>query len=194
MKTMVQSFLVEETKELIYDSEKLDEWKAKCKELGLKNQLELASEEKSPMPFPFMNTVMKRVYETICPAKVDYKSYKKTTIPLEVLSLIALSEQEKYFDSIMIWYDDKSPDPLAIGVIKNKQYSYIEDFYLIARWGDELKAFETLKNIAIKVYANTQELTLKDKMAECKHKLENLENNVARYFDAQIESYHVTPF
>lgn len=47
---MVQTFLVEESKELIYDDEKLNEWKQKCEELGLSEQLALANPEKSPIP------------------------------------------------------------------------------------------------------------------------------------------------
>lgn len=81
---MVQSFLVEESKELIYDTDSIEEWKAKCELLGLDNQLALSKPDKSPIPFEFMNTASMRVYETLCPAKEDYKSYRKTAIPLEV--------------------------------------------------------------------------------------------------------------
>lgn len=186
---MIQSFLVEETKELIYDSEKIDEWKSKCEELGLSEQLALAQPGKSPVPFEYMNTVSKRVYETICPQKINYKKYSKTTIPLEVLSLIALSEKEHYFEEIQIWYDDKSPDPLAVGFIKKDSWTY--DFYLIARWGDVLRPFDELKEKAIKVYKNSYLLNLRRTLAETNEKIANIDNNVALYFDAQIESFSV---
>ena len=186
---MIQSFLVEETKELIYDSEKIDEWKSKCEELGLSEQLALAEPGKSPVPFEHMNTVGRRVYETICPQKTDYKKYSKTAIPLEVLSLIALSEKEHYFKEIQIWYDDKSPDPLAVGLI-NKE-PWLVDHYLIARWGDVLRPFDELKEKAIKVYKNSSLLNLRRTLAETNEKIANIDNNVALYFDAQIESYSV---
>jgi len=128
---MVQKFIVEEATELIYDSDKIEEWKVKCEELGLTKQIALANGDKSPIPFEYMNTVSERVYETLCPTKQNYREYHKTAIPLEVLSLIALSEKEKYFDKIEIWYDDKTPDPLAVGYVKEGQYSYKK--YSIAR-------------------------------------------------------------
>jgi hypothetical protein len=190
---MVQSFLVEESKELIFDTDKLEEWKQKCEELGLSGQLELTAPEKSPLPFEFMDTVTKRVYETLCPSKVNFKEYKKTAIPLEVLSLIHLSVNEKYFDEIQIWYDDKSPDPLAVGINKHGEYG-ATDNYTIARWGDVLKPFAELKELAIARYTNSSTLTLKGKIADLTNRLENVQLNSQRYFDAQAEYYDVTGF
>lgn len=191
---MVQSFLVEESKELIFDTDKLEEWKQKCEELGLSGQLELTSPEKSPLPFEFMDTVTKRVYETLCPSKVNFKEYKKTAIPLEVLSLIHLSVNEKYFHEIQIWYDDKSPDPLAVGVNKPNGEWGLQEHYTIARWGDVLKPFTELKELAIARFTNSSMLTLKGKIAELTNKLENVQLNSQRYFDSQAEHYEVTGF
>lgn len=189
---MVQTFLVEESKELIYDSEKIDEWKAKCEELGLSEQLALSQPDKSPIPFEFMNTVTRRVYETLCPSKVDYKRYNKTAIPLEVLSLLALSEKENYFDELQIWYDDKTPDPIAVGLFKENTYEY--KYYTIARWGDVLRPFEELKKKAIEVYTNSSRISLQRKLGETKALLENVEVNSLAYFDAQVENYNVVGF
>jgi len=189
---MVQTFIVEESKELIYDSDKIQEWKDKCLELGLDKQLELANPDKSPVPFECLNMVGFRVYETLCPAKTEYKTYNKTAIPLEVLSLIALSEKEGYFESIEIWYDDKTPDPIAIGRIKNGQWNY--NYYTIARWGDVLRPFEELKAKALQVYQNTQRIALNTKLADIKGKIENLNANVEAYFDAQVQNYDVVGF
>ena len=190
---MVQSFLVEESKELIYESDKLEEWKQKCEELGLSDQLALTSEDKSPIPFEHMNTAMKRVYETLCPEKVDFKKYKKTTIPLEVLSLIHLSVNEGYFNEIEIWYDDKTPDPLVVGVNKTGEYE-ARDYYTIARWGDVLKPFDELKTLALARYTDTATINLKHKLSETQSLLDNVKTNCERYFDVQVEYYNVTGF
>lgn len=190
---MVQTFLVEEAKELIYDSDKIQEWKNKCNELGLDGQLELASSDKSPVPFEFMNTVTLRVYETLCPQKENYKRYNKTAIPLEVLSLIALSVQENYFTDIQIWFDDKTPDPLAVGLIRNKD-GYSNTYYTIARWGDVLRPFDELKEKAISVYRRSAEIKLKSKMADVKSKIDQLESNVMGYFDCTVDDYTVVGF
>jgi hypothetical protein len=189
---MVQTFIVEESKELIYDSDKIQEWKNKCEELGLSNQLLLAEKDKSPVPFECMNEVQKRVYETLCPAKENYKQYKRTAIPLEVLSLIALAEKEGYFNEIQIWYDNKTPDPIAVGLIKETDWRYL--YYSIAKWGDELRPFEELKEKAMQVYRNTSFLTLSHKVNDAKNNIENLDINVARYFDVQAEHYDIIGF
>lgn len=188
---MIQSFLVEEAKELIYDTDKLDEWKEKCEQLGLENQLSLCSKG-SPVPFEYMNSTAQRVYETLCPKKENYKIYRKTAIPMEVLSLIALSVHENYFEYVEIWYDDKTPDPLAVGKIKKDSYSY--DHYLIARWGDVLRPFEELKEKAISVYRRSAEVALRSKIADLNVKLQNIDSNVDAYFDVQIENYNVVGF
>lgn len=189
---MVQSFIVEESKELIYDSDKIQEWKEKCEELGLSEQLKLAAPEKSPIPFECLNTVSLRVYETLCPMKENYKKYHKTTIPLEVLSLIALSEKENYFESIEIWYDDKTPDPIAVGYVKDGEWSRKQ--YSIARWGDVLKPFEELKEKAKGVFKSTQVYNLKRKISECTSMLSDIDNNTDLFFNGQVEQYHVAGF
>lgn len=182
---MVQTFIIEETKELIYNGDQIDEWKLKCKELGLENQLTLAQDGKSPIPFAFMNQVTKRVYETLCPMKVELIKYSKTPIPLEVLGLIQLSQNEKYFKSIEIWYDDKSPDPLAVGRLKNDEYQWNDDLYLIARWGDVLRPFEELKKMAIKVFTESKRIELTRSIVKLESDLKTLEADVMAHFDAQ---------
>lgn len=189
---MIQKFIVEETRELIYETEKLDEWKEKCQELGLENQLALAETNKSPVPFEFMNEVSKRVYETLCPTSVKYREYKKTPIPLEVLGLIKLSEDEKYFDEIQIWYDDKSPDPLVVGLIKTSEWGH--DRYLIAKWADVMRSFEELRQMAIARYKASSALTLKRKISEAQNKLDNVEVNTELYFAAENQTYDVIGF
>jgi len=186
---MVETFLVKESTELIHDPEKLQEWMDKCAELGLNKQLELAEPNKSPIPFEAMNEIQKRVFETICPARRNYKEYSKTAIPLEVLSLIALSEKEGYFDKIEIWADDEEPDPLAVGIVKTGQWDNTK--YLIARWGHEAMAFELLTQKAIMRYKKRLEISLKKKISEAEVNLKNIDNNVNAYFQVQAEGYSI---
>lgn len=182
---MIQTFVLEETKQLIYDNDSIDEWKAKCQELGLESQLTLAQEGKSPIPFAFMNQVTKRVYETLCPMKVELIKYSKTPIPLEVLGLIQLSQREKYFKSIEIWYDDRSPDPLAVGRVQKDNYTWNDNFYLLARWGDVLRPFEELKRMAIKVFTESKRIELSRNIVRLESELKNLEVDVMAHFDVQ---------
>lgn len=116
MKTVVETFLVEEVTELIYDNEQLDKWNSLVGELGLEGQTKVVKPEKSPIPFLYLNNGMKNVFTTLCPSKVHITQFDKTPIPVEILDLVALSNKENYFQRIEIWYDDKNPDPACVGI------------------------------------------------------------------------------
>jgi len=116
MKTVVETFIIEETQELIYDNEKLDQWNDLVDKLGLAGQTKICAPQKSPIPFLPMKRNMVNVFQTLCPAKVAIENYDKTPIPVEILSLVSLSVREKYFNKVEIWYDDKDPDPACIGI------------------------------------------------------------------------------
>jgi hypothetical protein len=66
------------------------------------------------------------VFETLCPKKVEISQYSQSPIPVEILSAISLSKKESYFTKIEIWYDEKTPDPVCIGL---KGYWYEIDWY-----------------------------------------------------------------
>lgn len=117
MATVVETYLVEETIDLIYDGEKLDKWNNLVAELGLTGQNSIRQPEKSPIPFQPMNEQLKNVFETLCPTKVDVEKYSASSIPVEILGLISLSKKEEYFNRLQVWYDEKQKDPLCVGVI-----------------------------------------------------------------------------
>jgi len=125
MKTMVETFVIEETAELIYDNEKLDKWNELVGELGLKGQTKIIKPQKSPIPFLHMKQSLINIFTELCPRKVNVVDYDVTPIPVEILDLIALSNREKYFKEIQIWYDDKTPDPACVGYTTEYQlYHY----------------------------------------------------------------------
>jgi hypothetical protein len=115
MKTVVETYIIEETQELIYDNEKLDQWNKHVDALGLKGQKTICKPEKSPIPFLHMKNALVMTFEMLCPRKVLLTEYGKTPIPVEILDLAALSVKEQYFNKIEIWYDEQSPDPACIG-------------------------------------------------------------------------------
>ena len=45
-------------------------------------------------------------------------------MPLEVMRELAFCKTEKYFNTIRIWYDDKTPDPIAVGTCTRFSASY----------------------------------------------------------------------
>lgn len=119
MKTVVETFLVEETVDLIYDGDKLGKWNSLVNELGLTGQSQIVKPDKSPIPFMHLKKSMINVLETLCPQKVSIREFNITPIPIEILDLVALAEREQYFSKIQIWYDDTKPDPACVGVIEN---------------------------------------------------------------------------
>lgn len=115
MKTIVETFVIEETAELIYDGEALENWNNLVSELGLKGQSQIVKPEKSPIPFLHLKKGLVNVLKTLCPREYKVEDFNVTPIPVEILKLISLSVKENYFEEIKIWYDDKSPDPCAVG-------------------------------------------------------------------------------
>lgn len=177
---MVEEFLVEESEKMVGELEHLDEWLSKVEELGLDGQKNLTKQDKSPIPFLIMNKSMERVYETLCPQKINVKQFADTTIPLRVLSLIALAKQEQYFHEIQIWSDNSSPDPIAVGKLTD---SYNSPLYIIARWGDELRSFAELKKNAIQKCINQKTLEFKKQISEFNNKLQDIDVLVEEYMN-----------
>lgn len=212
MKTVVETFIIEETQELIYDNEKLDQWNLRVSELGLVGQTKIQAKDKSPIPFLHMKSSMVEVFSQLCPRKVDIKAYDKTPIPVEILDLAALSVNEKYFNKIEIWYDDKTPDPACIGIVGKwivyrKNYSHIGEFgteaealalkdhveyhnhyfeetskYLIGRWADVKASFEELTAKAKKLFIASRKSQIDEAIRQEKRKLEDLESDADKRF------------
>lgn len=120
---MVEIYQNTELNDVCFEVEKLQEWNELNKELGLTKQLDFTKSSDSPIPYPWINTSMERIFETLCPRKVNYKEYDKTPIPLEVLKQLAYSVKENHCNNYEVWYDDKTPDPFLIGY-KTKYYGH----------------------------------------------------------------------
>jgi hypothetical protein len=111
----IQSFRNAELDNVILEIGDQDEWKQLAAQMGLDKQMEFVQQAKSPLPYPYMNQSMQNIFGTLCGSKVDFKEYSKTPMPLEVMRELAFCVSEKYFNDIKIWYDDKTPDPIAVG-------------------------------------------------------------------------------
>lgn len=183
----IETYLIEDSEKMISEPEHLDEWKKTVEELGLKGQKSLTKEDKSPCPFPLLNEGMKRVYSVLCPNKTSVKDYSNSTIPLRVLSLIALAEREHYFHKIEIWDDSENPDPIAVGYLTD---SWDSPRYIIARWGDELKDFASLQKEAIKRWKTLKMIEWQEKVSELQSKIEKIELMADQYFKALKPDYN----
>ena len=188
MKTVVETFIVEETESLIYDNEQLDKWNKHVTELGLEGQTKIVKPEKSPIPFMHMKQTTKRVFETLCPQKVLVEKYNISPIPVEILDLVALSKKEQYFDKIEIWYDDKNLDPACVGFIYNNEndrqnkYSWTGQWYLLGKWADVKASLEELTTRAVVRWKAERKNMLTKQIKDAQRELEDLEINAFRDF------------
>ena len=120
----IQSFRNAELDNVILEIGDQDEWKELAAQMGLEKQMEFVQAAKSPLPYPYMNQSMQNIFGTLCPTKIEFKEYSKTPIPLEVMRELAFCKSENYFSDIKIWYDDKTPDPIAVGTTTRYSASY----------------------------------------------------------------------
>ena len=182
MNTVVETFYVAETINLIHDNEALTKWNEKVEELKLSGQKAVVKEDKSPIPFLWMNNAIVSTFETLCPTKVDIKKYDKTPIPVELLEVVSLCVKEDYFDCIKVWYNEKQKDPVIVGYVAKKgekkddwQFEYYGQKYLIGRWADVKASLDQLIERAKKVFIQTETFDLKKEIKDRQRKLEDLE-------------------
>ncbi len=186
-------YLQPELEELVIDADKKQEWSQKISDLGLDGQLELTgnSATKAASPYTFMNRTMIMTFGTICPTKIPVEKYNKSVIPIDVLSHIALCRQEGYFKKLEVWYDDKTPDPILVGYIKD---GYGEKtIHLIARWGDEIIPYEQLIEKAIRRYTEQFVLGLKELKGECESLLTTADVAIRQLFAGQKNEWQIKP-
>ena len=182
MNTVIETFYVSETINLIHDNEALTKWNEKVEELKLTGQKEVVKEDKSPIPFLWMNSAIVSTFETLCPTKIDIKKYDKTPIPVELLEVVSLCVKEDYFDCIKVWYNEKQKDPVIVGYVAKKgekkedwQFEYYGQKYLIGRWADVKASLDQLIERAKKVFIQSETFNLKREIKDRQRKLEDLE-------------------
>lgn len=204
MATVVETFFVEETVNLIHDNEALNKWNEKVEELGLHGQRQVVKTEKSPIPFMWMNQAMVATFETLCPRKVCIEEYGKTPIPVEILELVSLCNKEQYFDGIKVWYNDKQKDPVVIGYkMKSSQkfgnnweseYDNYVERYLIGRWADVKASLDELVKRAKNLFFKSETVRLKQEIRDRQRTIEDLETIVEAKFGNAMPITDDLPF
>lgn len=192
MQTVVETFLVEETINLIHDGEALQKWNDKVSELGLDGQKCVVAQEKSPIPFMWMNAALISTFETLCPTKVIISKYNKTPIPVELLELVSMCIKENYFDGIKVWYNEKQKDPVIVGYKMKEgkkfgddwdsEYTSYTERYLIGRWADVKSSIDELVKRAKNIFFRAETIRLKQEIRDRQRNLEDLETNIENIF------------
>lgn len=188
MSTVVETFYVEETINLVHDNDALQKWNERVNELGLEGQKNVVKVDKSPIPFLWMNTALINTFETLCPSKADVAAYDKTPIPVEILDAVALCKREQYFDLIEIWFNEKEKDPVCVGY-KYKQKNETEWYkkhtaekYLIGRWADVKASLDNLIERAKTLYISKTTNQIKQEIKHSQRRLEDLEDEANERF------------
>ena len=224
MKTVVETYIIEETQELIYDNEKLDQWNKHVTDLGLIGQTKIQAKDKSPIPFLHLKKTLEVTLLQLCPRRVNIKEYDKTPIPVEILDLAALSVREQYFNKIEVWYDDKAPDPACVGIVGKwvvfqRNYSHIGEFatesealalkghpdyyhhhfeesakYLIGRWADVKQSFEELVAKAKKLFIAERKSSIAEAIRTEQRKMEDVESDADMAFGFDDAIVQGVPF
>lgn len=187
MKTVVETYIIEETQELIYDNEQLAKWNNLVNELGLTGQTNVVKEDKSPIPFLWMNKGLVKVFEELCPRKTKIAEYNKTPIPVEALEMVAMATRDKHFGKIEVWYNDQSPDPAIIGYKYNGgkgdwEREWSADRYLLARWSDVKATLEELTERAKKLFTLRRTDELNKNIKNCQRQLDDIQIEVNETF------------
>lgn len=189
MATVVETFYVEETTNLIHDTDALQKWNDKVSELQLEGQTAIVKDGKSPIPFLWMNESLVATFKTLCPTGIDITQYNKSPIPVELLETVSLCVKEQYFSNIQVWYNEKEKDPVIIGFVQKPGKSldcwdldYYAEKYLIGRWADVKASLDNLIDRAKKLFTQSETLRLKKEVRDRQRELEDLENTVEQKF------------
>lgn len=172
---MTEIFIEPELQEL-QNEQVAQEWFNLVSELNLEGQIKLAdkSDTKKAPPYMYVDQRTARMIRALCPVQVNYTRYKQSTIPLDVLQEIKKCEDNKWYISIQILYDDKSPDPFVVGLL-DADFKSDRPIHLIARWGNELLPFEILEQKAIERLKLQAKASLMDMKSKIENSLQDLD-------------------
>lgn len=134
--------------------EATEEALALMEELGLTGQKALVSPKAdSPAarcPYREMTKEEAFVYRVLCPKQYALKEYSRTPIPLRVLQIAAHANGLGLFKKLVVWdvADVEVKDPVLVGIMPDAEYSWMDKHFILARWGEVLEAFATLRTRA----------------------------------------------
>ena len=95
-------FFRDDVKDIIFDSEQQQAYLAQAK-----------NEQKKLIPFLPLKKTTQEVFSVLCPVAVHWSNYPYM-IPKQALDAISFAEALPWIGNVGIWYDDVTPDPVAI--------------------------------------------------------------------------------
>lgn len=121
--------------------------------LGLAGQLSQTDTKTiTRNPYRQMTEDEQFVYRVLCPSVYKPESYAAGPIPLRILQILAWAKETGLFKKLEIWGAASAmvKDPVLVGYCTNHERSYVDDIYILGRWGEELLPLEVLFQDAFK--------------------------------------------
>lgn len=124
-----------------------DEAKALCEKLGaLGQETFYGVENASPCPYRKMTKQEFAVYKTVLPVRETIDKFDAGPIPLRVLQ-IGAHAMELLPGTLVVWHAGVGKDDPLLTLRQGSEYN--GEYYLLARWADELEEFSVLMKRAV---------------------------------------------
>ena len=126
----------------------IDKIKALTESLELTGQKTLLTSDNTRFVYRKMTREEANVYGLLCSQRTKLEDYADQVIPLRVLQVAAHAKALNFFRFLTVWHPESAEvkDPVLVGFAGESDYSGA--YYILARWGETLEPFETLKEKA----------------------------------------------
>ncbi len=141
-------------------------------------------------PYRRMTVEEFRVYDQLFASKTEVSRYGAASIPLRVLQVAAHATTVQEFNKLEVWHPTSSSldrDPVLVAIASDPDHSWLEEQWILARWGETLVPFEELKERAVRMLATEARATAERLKAFASGVLETLESTVPAYLGGRGE-------
>ena len=148
-------------------------------QLGLDGQCRLVKgegDDQLRIPYAKVTKEQSRVIKSVCPKETKIYDYEDGLIPLRVLQVAAHAKE--LFDIVYVWHPENADekDPYLIGANNNVGRYNTTEYFLLARWGEELLPWAELKAKAAEKIRQLRHAALQKVIGEAKAELAALED------------------
>ena len=184
---MINIETYEATETFAIDSQESQEVKRLAAKLNLPKQQALLDKDGDgeQLPYRQIRPEENAVFGTLFPLHANIEDYDEY-IPPRVLAIIAdLQERYPLLEVYEVWYSRTYNDPVLIA--RTKRYG--GDVYLIARWGEALDSFETLRRKARTVLTARAKKFYRDTAARVKAAAECQDEQIELYLQGDANDW-----
>lgn len=152
-------------------------------QLGLSGQQSISNPDTATrQPYRRMTQLEQNVFTVLFPTRTPVRDYRSGLIPLRVLQVIAHAQDCGLFKRLEIWHpkDAREKDPVLVGVGTNSQYTWQEELYTLARWGEPFLTLEAMAEKAKAIWLKVTKgklLAVQNKVSGDLSRLESIASN-----------------